>query len=75
MTAKEIGREIAKYRIKAGLTQKELGEKLGLKDVRAISGYENGYKSISAKKMIEIFAALGVEAEVKAETIYTLKIK
>ena len=58
--SRDIGRKIKELRKKRGLTQKDLGEMVGL-DQTTISGYENGRRQIDLQKLMKIAQALGVD--------------
>ena len=58
----ELGEKIKKYRLKAGLTQAKLGEKLAI-EPRAISRWENGLAVPSATDMRKLCKALDVDKE------------
>lgn len=55
----EIAKNLAFYRKRAGLTQKELAEKLGLSH-NSISSWENGKNSIDIETLFEVCEILGV---------------
>lgn len=55
---RDIGGRIKKARLKNGLTQEELGQRLGGKDVPSISYYENGKRRISAIELLEFSEVL-----------------
>ena len=56
-----IGGKLSHCRRAAGLTQQQLGEKIGLK-AQQIQNYENGTNRISASHMRDIVAVLEVPA-------------
>ena len=56
---KYVGAQIRKYRKKAGLTQKELGFRIGVKH-NTISGYENGTNEPEQNTLFAIADVLGV---------------
>lgn len=56
---KYVGAQIRKYRKKAGLTQKELGFRIGVKH-NTISGYENGTNEPEQNILFAIADVLGV---------------
>ena len=60
-----IGKQIRKYRERAGMTQSELATAIGSADKSRISKYENGSQTPSINKTLPaICAALGVTCEV-----------
>ena len=52
-SAQELGKQIAALRIQKGMTQEELGERLG-KSKSAISNYENGFNIPTFPVMLEL---------------------
>ncbi|MFL6192699.1 MAG: helix-turn-helix domain-containing protein, partial [Thermoanaerobaculia bacterium] len=50
-------------RAQAGWSQKDLAERMGLKDVKQISRYENGSKSLRLERLHALAAAAGSTAE------------
>lgn len=57
----ELPETLIKARIAAGLTQKQLAERLGLKE-QQIQRYEaSGYASASMRRVTEVIRALGVQ--------------
>lgn len=54
-----IGEQIRKYRIEMGLSQKELGEKLGVSQAM-IAQYENGKRKPKLETQREISYAIGI---------------
>lgn len=62
MDAKELGKRIKNARLLAGMTQVELGEKIGITK-QAIYKYETGEAIPSAVKIAEIASALGMSAD------------
>lgn len=54
-----IGEQIRKYRIEMGLSQKELGEKLGVSQAM-IAQYENGKRKPKLETQREIAYAIGI---------------
>lgn len=68
-TFEELPRALIQARIASGLTQKQLAERLGLKE-QQIQRYEaTGYASASLKRVNAIIQALGVQ--VREEVILT----
>lgn len=64
MDKNHIGKEIAFWRRKAGLTQTELGEKLGMSK-QQIAYYENGHRTPTLNKTLPLICeALGIDFEV-----------
>ena len=57
---KNFGQIIKKFRIKAGLTQEQLSEKLGI-SLKYISRIENGYSGIKTQTLIKCINILGIE--------------
>lgn len=55
-----LGEQIKKYRKKAGLTQKQLGEKLGISQ-QQIAQYENGKRVPKIDALIKIANALNAK--------------
>lgn len=55
---KQMGERIKKARLKAGLTQEELGKRVGGKNVPTISHYEHGNHRISAIDLLDFSEAL-----------------
>lgn len=63
----ELPRALIQARIAAGLTQRELAERLGLKE-QQIQRYEStGYASASLTRLIEIAEALGLQLRLHGE--------
>ena len=62
MDLKEIGLKIAQLRIKKGLTQKDLAERVGVKR-EIITYWENGQRDIAASKIISLAYALDVSCD------------
>jgi transcriptional regulator with XRE-family HTH domain len=58
-----IGVKLRHCRCMAGMTQQQLGEKLGLK-AQQIQNYETGANRISASQMRDIVAALEMPASI-----------
>lgn len=56
-----IGRRVRRKRLESGLTQAALGNSLGV-STQQIQKYETGQNRISAARLIDIGAALGVSA-------------
>ena len=56
-----IGRRVRRKRLEAGLTQAALGTSLGV-SIQQLQKYETGQNRISAARLIDIGAALGVSA-------------
>lgn len=59
---KEIGRKIKYYRNKKGITQKELGDKLGVQN-NTVSAYERGTASLSQDALFIISDTLDVRVD------------
>ncbi len=57
-----IGQRIARLRRERGLTQKELGEKIGIVQV-LVSDYEKGKLRLHAEMVVRFARALGVKAD------------
>lgn len=55
-----VGRQIRDARKEKGLTQKELGEKLGVAD-SVITNYESGKQNLTIETLQKIADALGIE--------------
>ena len=55
-----IGKRIKEIRIRRGLTEKQLGEKIG-KSASAISNYENNFRGLNAEILVKIIKVLDVE--------------
>lgn len=62
MDAKELGKRIKNARTVSGMTQVELGEKIGITK-QAVYKYESGESVPSAIKIAEISSALGVSVD------------
>ena len=60
---KNFGQIIKKFRIKAGLTQEQLSEKLGI-SLKYISRLENGYSGIKTQTLIRCMNILGIEPNI-----------
>lgn len=56
---KKVAENIYKYRKKAGLTQKQLAERLGVKNT-AVSNWENGQNSIDTELLFRVCDVFGV---------------
>ncbi|MBQ1322199.1 MAG: helix-turn-helix transcriptional regulator, partial [Erysipelotrichaceae bacterium] len=54
-----IGKRIKEIRIRRGLTEKQLGEKIG-KSASAISNYENNFRGLNAEILVKIIKVLDV---------------
>ncbi|MVM33280.1 helix-turn-helix domain-containing protein [Spirosoma sp. HMF4905] len=65
-TKKKVGQLIRDARKSKGLTQKELGEKLGVVGV-TISDYETGRQNLTLDTLDKIAEALGVKAKITFE--------
>src|SRR5690625_3462369 len=59
---KEIGKKIRFLRRKKGLTQKELGAKIGVEN-NTVSAYERGAASLSQDMLFKISRTLGVTVD------------
>lgn len=55
-----IGEQIRKYRKQVGMTQVELGNKIGMTGKSGISKIEKGMNGVSFETVIEIAKALGL---------------
>lgn len=62
-TYKNIGSNIRKYRLKQGLTQQDLADKIPKMDRSKISDMENGKEDFVFSKLLQICKALGVSLE------------
>lgn len=60
-----IGEIIKQYRIKAGMSQQQLGEKLGLASVaqQRVSQWENGYRTPASEHLLKLMAVLNIPPE------------
>lgn len=58
----EIGKRIKEYRVQSGLTQKQLGEEIGVSNAR-VSNWENGENRPDADTLMAICKVLGVTAD------------
>lgn len=56
-----IGETIKHWRIKRKLTQQQLADIIGYKDVKCIGKYENGRKTPSYTTLLKIMDAMNVE--------------
>ena len=66
-----IGELIKLYRKKAGLTQKDLSNKLNYKDNHIISLYETGKKSPQIKALVDIANVLNIDLSyLKLDNLY-----
>jgi transcriptional regulator with XRE-family HTH domain len=65
-----IGENIKKARLKAGLTQQELGDRLNVKR-QALCNWENGYREPRTSQLEKIADALGVTIDSLAKGIDT----
>lgn len=59
----EVGQSIQRARIAKGLTQKELGEKIGV-GTPTISRYETGNQNLTVETIQKIADALGIKVNV-----------
>jgi transcriptional regulator with XRE-family HTH domain len=55
----EIGRRIAEAREEAGLSQRELAEKIGVADAQSVSRYERGITEVKTRRLERIAEATG----------------
>jgi transcriptional regulator with XRE-family HTH domain len=55
----EIGRRIAQAREEAGLSQRELAEKIGVADAQSVSRYERGITEVKTRRLEKIAEATG----------------
>ena len=60
MELEQLGKKLRAAREMRGLTQEEVVERLGKKDVTAISEYENGKRRLAAVEIPDYARALGV---------------
>lgn len=58
--AKTIGKNIAKHRKKAGLTQRQFGDKLGM-SISAIQNIEYGKTDITIQRLFEIAGIFNID--------------
>lgn len=60
-----IGEVIKEYRLKAGLSQQQLGEKLGLASVarQRVAQWENGYRTPASEHLLKLMAVLNIPPE------------
>jgi len=60
-----IGEIIKQYRLKAGLSQQQLGEKLGLASVarQRVAQWENGYRTPASEHLLKLMAVLNIPPE------------
>jgi HTH-type transcriptional regulator/antitoxin HipB len=58
-----VGQLIRNARIKAGVTQQELGERLGVGRA-TVNGYETGRQNLTVDTLEKITKALGVELKI-----------
>jgi transcriptional regulator with XRE-family HTH domain len=66
----EVGAKLREYRIRSGLSQTELGEKVGV-TFQQIQKYENGTKAIATARLPSVCAALGISPNDLYGTLYT----
>ncbi len=59
---KYVGSKIREYRKKKGMTQAELGEKLGVNQ-NTISGYENGEREVGYDNLFKIVKLFGISID------------
>ena len=69
---KNFGHIIKKFRVKAGLTQEQLSEKLGI-SLKYISRLENGYSGIKIQTLIRCMNVLGIEPNILFSEFITNK--
>ena len=69
---KHFGQIIKDFRIKSGLTQEQLSEKLGI-SLKYISRIENGYGGIKTQTLINCMNILGIEPNVLFSKFITNK--
>jgi transcriptional regulator with XRE-family HTH domain len=55
----EIGRRIAQARKEAGLSQRELAEKIGVADAQSVSRYERGITEVKTRRLEKIAEVTG----------------
>ena len=60
---KRVADLIRETRKEKGLTQKELGEKIGVSE-STVNGYESGKNNITVEKLSTIFQAMGSDIDV-----------
>ena len=65
---KHFGQIIKDFRIKSGLTQEQLSEKLGI-SLKYISRLENGYSGIKTQTLIRCMNILGIEPNILAVSL------
>lgn len=65
--AEQVGQMIKEARLKAGLTQKELGVKLGISQV-AVNHYEKGSRNLSLEVIQRIATALAVNFNINVKS-------
>jgi transcriptional regulator with XRE-family HTH domain len=66
----EVGAKLREYRIRAGLNQTELGEKVGV-TFQQIQKYENGTNAIATARLPSVCAALDISPNDLYGTLYT----
>ncbi|WP_080237668.1 helix-turn-helix domain-containing protein [Spirosoma rigui] len=59
----KVGHLIREARVKAGLTQQELGDKLGVGRA-TVNGYETGKQNLTVDTLEKVAKALGVELKI-----------
>lgn len=62
MSNKELGERVKAARVRAGLTQTELGRHLGI-DKGKISLVENGHRDLSAREALAVAKATGISVD------------
>jgi len=60
---KRVADLVRETRKEKGLTQKELGEKIGVSE-STVNGYESGKNNVTVEKLETIFLAMGVDIDV-----------
>ncbi len=59
----QVGRLIREARTKAGMTQKELGERLGVGEP-TVNKYESGKQNLTAETLKKVAVALGMQIKI-----------
>jgi transcriptional regulator with XRE-family HTH domain len=66
----EVGAKLREYRIRAGLSQTELGQEVGV-TFQQIQKYENGTNAIATARLPSVCAALNISPNDLYGTLYT----
>ncbi|MEM9552646.1 MAG: helix-turn-helix transcriptional regulator [Acidobacteriota bacterium] len=61
--ARKLGAEIARKREAAGLTQRDLADRLGQAAISSVSAWETGSRGISVENLVRVARALGAHPE------------